>query len=98
MTVEHRLSFGLSDIVAVTFVCKKCGIRLSVSPDKLNLDRLRECPSCKVGWLSDDTNALRGVPVQALARFVGTIAPAVHSEAQDELGVNVLLEFAEPKA
>jgi hypothetical protein len=102
MTVEHRLVFGLDDIVAVVFECRRqgCGARLSMVPSKIKLEHLRVCPACDAGWLSADVNTVRDAPVMSLARFVVQIAPAVLSEKEDKanLGVSVRLEFAEPKA
>jgi hypothetical protein len=96
MTVEHRLSFGLSDIVAVTFTCRKCGIRLSVAPEKLDALRLVMCPSCKAEWLPNDTNMERA-SIHPLTRLVEAIAPSLLNEKDDALHFEMFLEFAEPR-
>jgi hypothetical protein len=48
MTREHRLLMGLEDLKAIVVACK-CGIRLSMSPDKISLPN--NCPNTECGML-----------------------------------------------
>lgn len=94
MTVEHRLCFELSDILAVVFECKGCKLRMSVVPDKLRPEKVQICPGCSRDWLSADAIQKQGMshPVASLLSVLG--AAIVNSE---DLGARVLLEFNQPQ-
>jgi len=101
MTVQHRLIFGLRDIVAVTFECKRegCGVRLSMSPDaNLKHDDLRKCPSCALNWLHPEmSNDI--VHVSHLLVFLLNIRMARESQKEvsdGRVGLRVFFEYDDP--
>lgn len=97
MTVEHRLLFGLSDIVALSIECSKCGIRLSMAPEKVQIDQLRQCHSCGSLWLAndEDTSAPRGGAYTVLLLALRRLAQAPKADAL-AVGFKLNLEFASP--
>jgi hypothetical protein len=95
MTAERRLIFALSDIAAVTLHCKNCGVRLHVSPEKLKSTHWRRCGSCASDWIHDET-IQDDIHTKPMARFLTALGQTARN--QDQLGVDVAFEFAEPKA
>lgn len=49
MTIERKITIGLSDIQAITFECTGCLSRLSVSPDSIG-SIPDHCPRCRLAW------------------------------------------------
>jgi hypothetical protein len=54
MVLETRCLIQLGDILAFQLTCKKCGASILRKPEDFR-KRCRECPSCGVLWLEDDT-------------------------------------------
>lgn len=55
MTTVAKKFIELSDILALSFVCKECGVSVSVSPKEYQARRkkvgfLKECPICNHPW------------------------------------------------
>lgn len=96
MTLEHRLIVGLEDIKAVTLECKKCGARLSTSPDEVQDYTLYKCGACMHPWLSDSTKHAH-LRTATLAVFIGSLSGARATVPEDAVGVRVLLEFDIPR-
>src|SRR5436853_6031559 len=78
MTLERRFVIGLADIRAITFQCKTCGGRVTVSPDKENLEEMHNCPLCSEVWgqraVGDGTP-----PTSRAGAFAGFATPAAFS-------------------
>ena len=95
MTVEHRLHFGLADILAITCECKSCGLRVSMSPSKLAISSIRRCTSCGHEWLDEDrTNG--AMYTHPMTWLLTAIPHALKNE--ESPGFRLILEFAEAKA
>jgi hypothetical protein len=98
MTVEHRLLFGLADILAVTFECTNCGVRLSVAPQKVQPDRMRQCQSCGALWLANDITVggpFQGGPYMLMLAALRYLADPPKSNLEPVM-FKLHLEFAAP--
>jgi Zn-finger nucleic acid-binding protein len=51
MTSQTKRYIELPDVLALRFVCSRCGANLSVSMMKeIRLDALHSCPNCREPW------------------------------------------------
>jgi hypothetical protein len=98
MTLEHRMVVGLGDIRAVTLECKKCGARLTLSPEKLTERSLNQCPMCRDIWL-EPTHVSTTTHASEFLRFLlllGDAQKAQQKGSDSEARVRVLLELDVP--
>lgn len=100
MTVERRLLLGLADIFAVTFECKRCGVRLTLAPDKVSVDALQRCPGpgCSAEWVNGAQATPHGRSHGgSMARFLAALPLARESQAEGgDAKVRIFFEFQEP--
>jgi len=89
MTSERRLLLTPSDIQCLEFVCKKCGVSLTLDPRKEKHFVRRECPNCGWEWLPND--ALLHKAVSAMFRAIRTLNE-MQAEATFELRLHVKRE------
>lgn len=97
MTSERRLVVGIDDIKAVTCECRHCGVRLSMTPDKMHVDRLSQCPHCGHPWLSAQTRQAVNYESDAL-RMLYSLGAAIKTQStggDTSVGVRILFEFDE---
>jgi DNA-directed RNA polymerase subunit RPC12/RpoP len=89
VTFENRIVVGLDDIKAVSFECKRCQSRLTVSPDKMELPI--ECPACRVRWVftTGSYNAVSASPYENFVTALGKIRTLLANGAP----FTILLEF-----
>lgn len=53
MTYQHKRLIELSDIKGLNFICKQCGVSLSIpASGELKKGKLATCPHCDSPWLS----------------------------------------------
>jgi hypothetical protein len=71
MTFEHKIVVGLDDIKAVTFECRKCHARLTVSPEKIQIPD--GCPNCPNSWISGEKKSFQSDTSQQ-TNFVDALA------------------------
>ncbi len=102
MTSERRIIVSLRDIKLISYECKKCGARVSFSPDAA-LDAGDFCFQCKQPW----RNAMAQVDRVPMAvdmgmarqptffRLVQAVANMRNPEIEKTLGFRVLFEFEE---
>ena len=98
MTLEHRMVVELGDIRAITFECKKCKARLTLSPEKLTDRSLNQCPMCREIWL-EPTPVSTTTQASELLRFLlllGIARKTQQKGSDSEAGVRVLLELDVP--
>lgn len=50
MTVEERVLINLSDILALEFTCKRCGVKIAISPQKERHFLPSKCASCETSF------------------------------------------------
>ena len=51
MTSQTKRYIELPDILALHFVCTRCGTNLSVSiTNEIRLDAMHQCPNCREPW------------------------------------------------
>ena len=92
MTSQTKRYIELADILALRFVCSRCGTNLSVPIMKeIRLDALYQCPNCKESW----TYLLGGAVLDALLKqFVGSFNTIARNlEANHFPGFNLTLEL-----
>lgn len=90
---------GLDDIRAVSFECKKCQVRLTLAPDKINLEAIDACPGCSVLWCSTSVSSGR-IYTTVMARFLDLFPSLLQAQKPDSdasANVRILLEFDEPR-
>jgi hypothetical protein len=94
MTFERKIVAGLGDIKAVSFECKRCLARLTVSPDKMELPM--QCPACRERWVftSGDYNAVSASPYENFITSLGRVRLLLANGAP----FRILLEFSEVEA
>ena len=56
MTSERRIIVSLGDIKYISYECKGCGAKISISPDA-GLPAPPKCPQCKDDWLREQGHA-----------------------------------------
>lgn len=97
MTVEHRLSFDITDILAVTLECKKCHGRFVQQPGE-TLTLAERCPICGVEWFAKPTAMTNRVP-SAILDLVDSIRKlrSPDNKQLKEAGFIVRLEFEDPR-
>jgi hypothetical protein len=89
MTFERKTVVGLDDIVAISFECKQCRTRVTMSPDNLRIPP--RCQLCDCEWIS-------GVPsnyaatTSAHANFVNAIKQ-IRKQLENGAPFRILLEF-----
>jgi hypothetical protein len=104
MTVERKIVVGLDDLRALTFECKDCRSRVTVSPDQARVPqrillRLGErCPNCGREWVRYPPPENR----VTLSNHVNLIDAIGKIRAQEKGSdewpkFRVLLEFDEPE-
>jgi hypothetical protein len=54
MTAEERLLIELSDILALEFTCKQCGVKVGISPQKERHFIPTKCPGCGAEFFLTD--------------------------------------------
>lgn len=99
MTYERKITVGLDDIKALTFECKKCKARVSLSPDVMT-EVPHKCPQlfCQHPWRPPDiTPGYHGAVRSHFANFVDGLASIrkMIGAADASLGFGIILEFDE---
>lgn len=95
MTIERRLVVGLADIVAFCFECKACHAKVTVAPDKVEMNRLLRCPMCNESWFKGEKpGGMRATSLSPFSDFVEALAQMKTLESQ--AGFTVALLFEEP--
>jgi hypothetical protein len=103
MTCERRLLISLGDIKSISYECKFCGARISVSPDEAVIAPDR-CVQCKKDWQSDDfvpqgaptSRSLMEAALPWHFKLVRAICDGRNQEITKAAGFRILLEFEEP--
>ena len=100
MTFERRIIVSLGDIKYISYECKKCEAKISISPDA-GLSAPPRCPQCKDNWLPESTNAPSpryGYEEQqsSVMRFARAVGAMRNPEIGNSYGFRILLEVAEP--
>jgi hypothetical protein len=55
MTAEERVLIELSDVLALEFTCKQCGVKVGISPQKERHFVPSSCPSCGAQFFKEKT-------------------------------------------
>ena len=62
MTHQHKRLIELSDIKSFNFVCKQCGVSLSVPvAGEMKRGKLYTCPHCDSPWLDRNDTAISAI-------------------------------------
>jgi Zn-finger nucleic acid-binding protein len=76
MTYQQKKSLEISDIKAFCFICKECGVSLSIpTTASLKSGRLEACPTCDEPWLNSSTGNIKAL--MAFKDALATLAFAV---------------------
>ena len=97
MTVEHRVTFELTDIKAVTLECKGCKGRFVQDPEhEPNIQE--NCPICGVPWFAKPTAVTKGVPspILDIVTSIGKLRQPYNKDLKN-VGFILRLEFDEPR-
>jgi hypothetical protein len=95
MTREHRLVVGLDDLTAVIIACR-CGLRISMSPDKVYVPG--QCPNadCGTAWSGKPSHQISTDHDKWASANLDLIDAIKRIRAnQNNGGFKVLLEFEE---
>jgi hypothetical protein len=99
MTSERRIIVSLGDIKYISYECKGCGAKISISPDA-GLSAPLKCPQCKDDWLREQAHAFSpqfGYEEQqsSVMKFAKAVGAMRNPEIDKSYGFRILLEFAE---
>jgi len=96
MTIEKRIIVGVEDIKLVSYECKKCGARISFTPDK-PLDPAAQCFKCIHAWLpssnSSDGRESEYKRESLFYRLLEVIGLLRNPDVSKTYGFRVLFEF-----
>jgi hypothetical protein len=100
MTSETKHFIQLSDIVALCFTCKHCGISLHLGLDKFQPGVLHNCPNCHRDWAAVrmDTPGIGRNYESNFSQFVGAIHDLEKLTGDTSpVGFGVSLEIKQPQ-
>jgi|SRR5712691_11411305 len=99
MTSERRIIVSLADIKLISYECKKCGARVSFSPDAV-LGATELCFQCKHPWQSAYDDVPMPTPAYSVQSPTRKLSRAIASmrnpDVAGPLGFRILFEFEEP--
>lgn len=97
MTSERRLLIGFDDIRAITLECKRCGVRLTIAPEKANPDDYVTCPGCRTSWITRRAETGRtGGASFAFLHLLPELVQKAAPDADTRDGVRILFEVSDP--
>jgi len=97
MTVEHRLTFEITDIRAVTLECNKCKGRFAL--DLVHVSTIsEECPICNVTWYVKPTAGMKQAPCPLLdiVESIGKLRQPDNKDLKN-VGFTLRFEFDDPR-
>jgi hypothetical protein len=91
MTLEHKIVVGLDDIKAVSFECKQCQTKVTISPDNIRVPH--HCQQCDSVWILGEPSNYLSVssPYMNFVNAIGQIRKQLANGAP----FKILLEFSE---
>jgi hypothetical protein len=99
MTVQIKRFIELSDILALRFTCKNCGVTLSfpIEDNKLKRDNLNNqfldvCPGCRHAWADLAGSTYEPVIVRA-AVALNRLREVLYGDPPTPLGFSLSLEI-----
>ena len=99
MTSERRLLVGVADIKSIAYECKKCGARLSFSPDN-PMQPNNQCFQCHHPWVVGENSSEVSLPREYMLQspFIRLLDVVQHLRKPDvskTLGFKLVFELDE---
>jgi hypothetical protein len=93
MTIEHRMIFAVSDVLAIRMECARCHAAVSCKLDQ-TISVPDECPGCHQTWRD---RAFPQAENQVLERLISAIKAMREVEHASGMRYGLRLEFDAPR-
>jgi hypothetical protein len=93
MTVEHKIVVGLEDIKAVTFECRQCGTRVSMSPAEIQIPRQCPAAACSSVWIMGKPAGMTSDYEASTSAHLNFVSAIGHIRKHNGAAFRILLEF-----